>query len=266
MSRGRTAITSTPPPVPGRGVGTAVRATFAVVGRVNRSGSRPRQVAWICRLRAAPCGRTPEGGPVTGRWTLPDDRIPSAWFNVAPHLPEPLAPPLHPATRQPVGPDDLAPLFPMALIGQEVSAEPWIDIPGPGARHPAPVATDPAGPGPAPGGGPGHAGPHLLQGRVGLAGRLPQAQHRRGPGVLQRPGGDPPAEHRDRRRPVGERPLLRLGAVRPGVQGLHGAGLLPAKAVPAGDDGDLGRLGRALAGRRSRPSRIARHRHQRRRA
>jgi tryptophan synthase beta chain len=64
------------------------------------------------------------------RWTMPSDRVPEAWFNVAPHLPEPLAPPLHPATREPVGPDDLAPLFPMALIGQEVSAEPWIDIPG----------------------------------------------------------------------------------------------------------------------------------------
>jgi tryptophan synthase beta chain len=65
------------------------------------------------------------------RWTLPSDRIPEAWFNVAPHLPAPLEPPLHPATREPVGPDDLAPLFPMALIGQEVSAEPWIDVPGP---------------------------------------------------------------------------------------------------------------------------------------
>jgi tryptophan synthase beta chain len=64
------------------------------------------------------------------RWTLPSDRVPEAWFNVVTHLPEPLQPPLHPATRQPVGPDDLAPLFPMALIGQEVSAEPWIDIPG----------------------------------------------------------------------------------------------------------------------------------------
>jgi tryptophan synthase beta chain len=64
------------------------------------------------------------------RWTLPSDHIPAAWFNVAPHLDEPLAPPLHPATREPVGPDDLAPLFPMAVIGQEVSAEPWIDIPG----------------------------------------------------------------------------------------------------------------------------------------
>ena len=64
------------------------------------------------------------------RYILTEDRIPEAWFNVVPHLPEPLQPPLHPGTRQPVGPDDLAPLFPMALIAQEVSAEPWIDIPG----------------------------------------------------------------------------------------------------------------------------------------
>lgn len=64
------------------------------------------------------------------RWNLPSDQVPEAWFNVVPHLPTPLDPPLHPGTRQPVGPDDLAPLFPMALIGQEVSAEPYIDIPG----------------------------------------------------------------------------------------------------------------------------------------
>jgi tryptophan synthase beta chain len=61
---------------------------------------------------------------------LTTEQIPEAWFNVAPHLPAPLDPPLHPATNEPVGPDDLAPLFPMALIAQEVSAEPWIDIPG----------------------------------------------------------------------------------------------------------------------------------------
>ncbi|HEY1966759.1 MAG TPA: TrpB-like pyridoxal phosphate-dependent enzyme [Pseudonocardia sp.] len=64
------------------------------------------------------------------RWTLTPDQIPSAWFNVAPHLATPLQPPLHPATREPVGPDDLAPLFPAELIGQEVSTEPWIDVPG----------------------------------------------------------------------------------------------------------------------------------------
>jgi tryptophan synthase beta chain len=64
------------------------------------------------------------------RWLLSPDSIPTAWFNVVPHLAEPLQPPLHPATREPVGPDDLAPLFPSALIAQEVSADPWVDIPG----------------------------------------------------------------------------------------------------------------------------------------
>lgn len=64
------------------------------------------------------------------RYLLNTEQIPTAWFNVAPHLPEPLSPPIHPGTGQPVGPDDLAPLFPMALIGQEMSGDPWIDIPG----------------------------------------------------------------------------------------------------------------------------------------
>src|SRR4051794_34777366 len=67
----------------------------------------------------------------TVRYHLPADRLPTAWFNALPRLPEPLQPPLHPATREPIGPDALAPLFPMALIAQEVSAEPWIDVPGP---------------------------------------------------------------------------------------------------------------------------------------
>jgi tryptophan synthase beta chain len=55
--------------------------------------------------------------------------MPRAWYNVLPDLPRPLDPPLHPQTRQPLGPDDLAPLFPMDLILQEVSSERWIDIP-----------------------------------------------------------------------------------------------------------------------------------------
>jgi len=61
---------------------------------------------------------------------LGEKDIPEAWYNVLPDLPKPLDPPLHPATRQPVGPDDLAPLFPMGLIEQEVSQERYIDIPG----------------------------------------------------------------------------------------------------------------------------------------
>src|SRR3954453_6668606 len=64
------------------------------------------------------------------RWLLSSDRVPEAWFNVVPHLPEPLQPPLHPGTKQPVGPDDLPPLFPRAPMGQAVTAEPWVDVPG----------------------------------------------------------------------------------------------------------------------------------------
>lgn len=61
---------------------------------------------------------------------LPEDQMPTQWYNVVPDLPEPPPPPLHPATLEPIGPDDLAPLFPMAIIEQEVSTESYIDIPG----------------------------------------------------------------------------------------------------------------------------------------
>lgn len=64
------------------------------------------------------------------RWTLPPGDIPAAWFNIAPHLSSPLQPPLHPATREPLGPNDLAPLFPAALIEQEMTEAPWVDVPG----------------------------------------------------------------------------------------------------------------------------------------
>ncbi|HEX6057355.1 MAG TPA: TrpB-like pyridoxal phosphate-dependent enzyme [Intrasporangium sp.] len=55
--------------------------------------------------------------------------VPTHWYNLAADLPEPCPPPLHPGTQQPLGPDDLAPLFPMALIQQEVTAERWVEIP-----------------------------------------------------------------------------------------------------------------------------------------
>ncbi len=69
--------------------------------------------------------------PGQTKFVLDESRIPRAWYNIAADLPVPLFPPLHPATRQPIGPDDLAPLFPMALIAQEVSAERTIEIPEP---------------------------------------------------------------------------------------------------------------------------------------
>ncbi|HEY8558016.1 MAG TPA: TrpB-like pyridoxal phosphate-dependent enzyme, partial [Actinomycetes bacterium] len=62
---------------------------------------------------------------------LGEDELPSAWFNIVPSMPTKPDPYLHPQTREPVGPDALAPLFPMALIGQEVSTDEWVDIPGP---------------------------------------------------------------------------------------------------------------------------------------
>ena len=65
------------------------------------------------------------------RYMLDEDKIPRAWYNIAADLPVPQAPPLHPGTHQPLGPADLAPLFPMALIMQEVSTEREIEIPEP---------------------------------------------------------------------------------------------------------------------------------------
>ena len=65
------------------------------------------------------------------KYLMGEDRIPHAWYNIVADLPSPPPPVLHPGTGQPVGPADLAPLFPMALIGQEVSAERQIEIPEP---------------------------------------------------------------------------------------------------------------------------------------
>lgn len=65
------------------------------------------------------------------KFVLDETQIPKSWYNLAADLPKPLPPVLHPGTKQPVGPADLEPLFPMALIAQEVSAERTIEIPEP---------------------------------------------------------------------------------------------------------------------------------------
>jgi len=69
--------------------------------------------------------------PNQTKFVLTEDRIPRAWYNIVADLPVPPSPVLHPGTGQPIGPADLAPLFPMALIGQEVSVEREIEIPEP---------------------------------------------------------------------------------------------------------------------------------------
>jgi tryptophan synthase beta chain len=61
--------------------------------------------------------------------TLPESEIPTHYYNIQPDLPTPLPPPLHPGTREPIGPELLAPIFPMGIIQQEVTQERWIEIP-----------------------------------------------------------------------------------------------------------------------------------------
>ena len=60
---------------------------------------------------------------------LPESEMPTQWYNIQADMPTPMEPPLHPGTGQPIGPEDLAPLFPMGLIAQEVSQERYIEIP-----------------------------------------------------------------------------------------------------------------------------------------
>jgi len=67
----------------------------------------------------------------TIKYLLDETRIPTAWYNITADLPSAPPPVLHPGTLKPVGPDDLAPLFPMSLIAQEVTTEREVEIPGP---------------------------------------------------------------------------------------------------------------------------------------
>jgi tryptophan synthase beta chain len=67
--------------------------------------------------------------PDSVKYILDESRIPRSWYNIVADLPKPPPPVLHPGTLQPLGPDDLAPLFPMSLIMQEVTAEREVEIP-----------------------------------------------------------------------------------------------------------------------------------------
>ena len=65
------------------------------------------------------------------KFTLTEDRIPTHWVNLLPDLPGDPLPPLNPGTKEPAGPDDLTPIFPLELIGQEVSQDHEVEIPEP---------------------------------------------------------------------------------------------------------------------------------------
>ena len=134
------------------------------------------------------------------KFVLDEDRIPRAWYNIAADLP--VAAVARTSTRrplEPIGPADLAPLFPMALIVQEVSQDREIEIPDPVREAYAPLPAQPALPGPPPREGARYAGPHLLQvrgraARPAATSRTPRSprrsttRRRASPGSRPRPG------------------------------------------------------------------------------
>ena len=198
-----------------------------------RRSARPRRRS--CRVGARPRGRAGESEVVMDtRFVLAQDQIPTAWYNALPDLPEPLQPPLHPGTKEPVGPDDLAPLFPMALIEQEMTGAPTIDIPGAGARHPAAVAPDAAGACP-PARSTRSARPRASTTRTSRcrprARTSPTPRSRRRTTTRSRARARLATETGAGQWGIGAR--VRLRAVRPRVQGLHGARVVRPEAVPA---------------------------------
>ena len=129
-------------------------------------------------------------------------------------LPSPPPPVLHPGTLQPIGPDDLAPLFPMSLIMQEVATEREIEIPAPVRDVYRQWRPTPSVSRATPGESARYAGADLLQVRRRESGRKPQAEYRGGAGLLQQRGGRAAHHHRDRRRTVGLVARVRGRAVR----------------------------------------------------
>ena len=139
------------------------------------------------------------------RFDLPADQMPTAWFNVLPVMPAAAAAaaaPGHAGAGRPRRPRAAVPdgSDRPGGVGRAVDRHPRR-----GARHPAAVAADAARARRAPRARARHAGAHLLQGRVGVARGVAQAEHRRTAGVLQQGGGHPAPHHRDRRRAVGHR-------------------------------------------------------------
>jgi tryptophan synthase beta chain len=106
---------------------TATRSRVKAKAKARKAAPAKRAVP----QRAATKAGVVRSAAGTRKFTLGEERIPKAWYNIMADLPSPPPPPLHPGTLQPVGPDDLAPLFPMALIMQEVARDRYIDIPRP---------------------------------------------------------------------------------------------------------------------------------------
>ncbi len=157
---------------------------------------------------------------------LSEQDIPTHWYNLNADLPAAwveVPPPLHPATLQPVGPEDLAPLFPMALIEQEVSTERYIEIPDEVRDiyrlwRPSPLYRRRV------------AGRRRWIRRLrsiismkASARRAATSRIRRGAGLLQQGSGRQADHHRDRSRAVGQCAGLGSPVLWDRMQSLHGA-------------------------------------------
>ena len=186
-----------------------------------------------------------DSSPRRTKFILDEDRIPRTWYNIAADLPVPPEPVLHPGTGQPIGPSDLAPLFPMALIGQVVSKDREIEIPEPVRRRLPAVPAEPAVPGASARAGARYAGPHLLQVRGRQPVGQPQAEHRALPqAYYNKAEGVTRLATETGAGPVGQRARLRRRGLRARGQGLHGPRELRPEAVPADPHGDVRRPGR----------------------
>ena len=165
--------------------------------------------------------------PEKVKFLLAEEQIPTRWVNLLADLPgDPPPPPLHPGTGEPLGPEDLAPLFPIALIEQEVSAEPEIEIPEQVREiyklwRPTPL----------------HRA-HRLERELDTPARIyykyegvsPAGSHKPNTAVAQafynREAGVREALDGDRGGPVGLGARPRLPAVRARLRGVHGRGQL----------------------------------------
>jgi tryptophan synthase beta chain len=106
-------------------LGARLREPLGPSGHGTPAGAEECGGVWIANASRSSVGRMSEPTKIL----LDEAEMPRRWYNVVADLPSPPPPVLHPGTLQPVGPDDLAPLFPLALIMQEVATDRYVDIP-----------------------------------------------------------------------------------------------------------------------------------------
>ena len=173
---------------------------------------------------------------------LSEKEIPTAWYNLQADLPKPVPPPLHPGTKQPIGPADLEPIFAKALIAQEVSQERWIEIPDDGAQGLRDLAAQRR-----------WCGRRNLEKALKTPARIYFKDESHSPPGSHKPNTAVPQAYYNKKEGInrlttetgagqwGSALAFACSLVRHAVQGLHGQGELPAEALPPLDDAHLGR-------------------------